>query len=224
MDRRLERIFSYIEDGLGVLDVGTDHGYLPVALYRRGYPGNLIAADIHEDPLRKAIQHAKEAGAAEKIQFLLCDGLQDCDPKAMDVIVIAGMGGDTIAGILQRAPWCKDPAYRFYLQPMSKADVLRRWLSGEGFCIEKEDLVLEGQTLYQILSVRYAVSAPLSAAECYLGRRSVHQDLALYEMHRQQLIQRFERAIDGMKLAENRDMQKKIQESRMLLEEMRKGS
>ena len=81
-------------DGKGLVDVGTDHGYLPAALAERGYRGLLYASDIHAAPLASARKTAREAGVEERIRFLLCDGLDDCPPDAVDTIVIAGMGGD----------------------------------------------------------------------------------------------------------------------------------
>lgn len=53
MDRRLSTIASQIENGLGLADVGTDHGFLPVHLARHGYTGNLYASDINEGPLKQ---------------------------------------------------------------------------------------------------------------------------------------------------------------------------
>ena len=37
MNKRLEAIMAHIpQNGRGVIDVGTDHGYLPAALFQRG--------------------------------------------------------------------------------------------------------------------------------------------------------------------------------------------
>ena len=52
MSNRLELIASFVENGIGVADVGTDHGYIPVMLVKRGYKGNIIATDINEGPLQ----------------------------------------------------------------------------------------------------------------------------------------------------------------------------
>ena len=84
-----------IPDGIGVIDVGTDHAYLPVALARRGYCGNLLASDIGEGPLAVARRHAEDASVADRIRFFCCDGLELCPPEDVDCIVIAGRGGDT---------------------------------------------------------------------------------------------------------------------------------
>ena len=60
MDRRLSTIASQIENGIGLADVGTDHGFLPVHLARHGYTGNLYASDINEGPLRTAVDNANQ--------------------------------------------------------------------------------------------------------------------------------------------------------------------
>ena len=54
MNKRLELIYSMISDGRGLIDVGTDHGYLPAALAVNGYDGKLFASDINAMPLEKA--------------------------------------------------------------------------------------------------------------------------------------------------------------------------
>ena len=51
MNRRLQAIEQMIHPGIGMIDVGTDHGYLPVSLAQHGYPGALFASDIGEGPL-----------------------------------------------------------------------------------------------------------------------------------------------------------------------------
>mgnify|MGYP003294745530 CR=1 FL=1 len=221
MDKRLEHIFRSIPDGVGVLDVGTDHGYLPVALCRRGYTGNIIATDVNADPLNKAILHAEQSGFSDRIRFLLSDGLDGCEPEKVDCLVIAGMGGDTIAGILQRGSWCKREGLLLLLQPMSKAEVLREWLSENGFSIVREERIPENGSLYQILTARFVRAKALSPAELYLGRKEVHANPDLYEEHRLALIRRFERAMAGMAQAQNRDMYIKIKELQAILDELR---
>ena len=93
MNKRLEEIYALIGEGRGLVDVGTDHGYIPAALAKSGYSGKIIASDINPGPLQAARRSAESAGVADKIDFLLCDGLDGCDPSAIDTIVIAGMGG-----------------------------------------------------------------------------------------------------------------------------------
>lgn len=222
MNNRLEKIASYIVDGKGVADIGTDHGFLPVALCQRGYPGNIVASDINSDPLNKAIRAAKNAGFSETIKFLLSDGLEACDPDEFDRVVIAGMGGDTIAGIISRVSWYKDSKHVFHLQPMSKQEVLRAWLMDNDFEIINEDLVVDNETIYQIISACFGSKNKLNCAQLYIGRRELHSDIALYEQLRIKHIERFERALEGMKNAETRDMSAKILDIEQLLEQFRR--
>jgi tRNA (adenine22-N1)-methyltransferase len=180
MRKRLECIAAKIPDGIGVIDVGTDHAYLPVALARRGYCGNLLASDIGEGPLAVARRHAEDASVADRIRFFCCDGLELCPPEDVDCIVIAGMGGDTICGILDRGEFCMDPRYLLILQPMTRAEVLRYWLIYNEFAIVEEDLVEDGGVLYPVLCARFGGNTRLSDAELFTGSFAMLKDHPLF--------------------------------------------
>lgn len=203
MNKRLEAIYDQIEKGKGIIDVGTDHGYLPAALAEKGYKGRIIASDIHAGPLAAARRTAESSGVEDKIQFLLCDGLEDCDPGAVDTIVIAGMGGDTICGILDRAEWCMTPDYTLILQPMTKAEVVRYWLAYNGYEFLMEELVKDGGTIYQILKARIRENTRLSNGELFTGKFSLIRDNAFFPEYLQGLISRFEAGIKGLEEAKN---------------------
>ena len=205
MNKRLERILSYIQDGTGVIDVGTDHGYLPAALAAQGYSGNILAADIRSGPLNSAIRTAEAAAVSDRIDFLLCDGLDKCPPEAVDTIVIAGMGGDTICGILDRAEWCMDRRYHLILQPMTRAEVLRYWLIYNEFEIIMEDLIDDSGEIYPLFTARFGGSTKLSDAELYTGSYGMIRENPLFRefLHRQ--ITRFERAAKGLRSAARAD-------------------
>ena len=169
MNKRLETIADMVRNGRGLIDVGTDHGYLPVWLARRGYTGFLYASDINASPLASARKTAREALVEDRIEFLLCDGLDGCPPGKIDTIVIAGMGGDLICRILDRAEWCLNEAYTLILQPMTKAEVLRYWLVNNGFSLQEERIVCDGGKLYQVILSRYTGNMSLNDAELFAG-------------------------------------------------------
>lgn len=202
MNKRLEKILSLVEDGEGLIDVGTDHGYIPIALAQGGYSGNLFASDINKEPLQTAINNAKEAGCDERISFLLCDGLALCPAEKVDTIVIAGMGGDLICRILDYAEWTMDRKYRLILQPMTKQEVLRYWLSNNGFETEREELAVEGDVIYQILSVRFGGETRYSDAELYIGKKELNEDKETYVHLAEKAARRFENNIKSMKASE----------------------
>lgn len=161
-----------------LVDVGTDHAYLPAWLLQnhRAQFAYVIATDLREGPLDRARQTAREAG--QDIDFRLCDGLAAVDTREADLIVIAGMGGETIVHILKNAPWSDwrgdDPMEDkvLVLQPMSSFPDLRGWLQANGFSIEEERLAREGETLYTALLVRAGEMAPLTPAELWAGKNT----------------------------------------------------
>ena len=199
MNRRLQAIENMILPGIGVIDVGTDHGYLPVSLARHGYHGALFASDIGEGPLSAARRSAEAAGLGERIVFQLCDGLDLCDPASVDTIVIAGMGGDTICGILDRAEWCMHPRYRLILQPMTRAEVLRYWLVNNEFIIEEEQLVADGGEIYAVFSARFGGSMKLTDAELYTGAFAMLEQDPLWPAFLAKQLARFCKLLHGLR-------------------------
>ena len=197
--KRLEQMISMIDSRIGVVDVGTDHGMLPVTLALRGYRGNLFATDIHAAPLQAAMRQAEEAGVKDKIRFCLTDGLDGIDPSAVDTIVIAGLGGDVICSILDRAEWTMNSCYRMILQPMTKAEVLRFWLCNNGYEITEEHLVRENGRIFRILSVRFTgVNTPMTDAELYLGKLCLSEGVVCFEQLLEQEIDRMKKKAEGL--------------------------
>ena len=201
MNKRLELIASILPHGRGFADVGTDHGYLPVYMAQHGYSGKIIASDINEGPLSTAVASARQAGVEDRICFRLCDGLDGCGSEELDTVVIAGMGGDTICGILDRADWVMSRDILLILQPMTKAEVLRYWLTNNDFAICGEWLIEENGEIYQILSARFGARTPLSDAELFTGKYELAAGNALFPVQLAALIKRFERAAAGMRKA-----------------------
>ncbi len=149
-------------------DIGTDHGYVPAALLLAGRVGRAVAADVGALPLDHARRTAARCGVEDRMDLRLGDGLSVLSPGEADVIVIAGMGGDTIAGILAAAPWSRDGPL-LLLQPMSRAHELRRWLPERGYAVRAETLVQDKGVLYPILSAAGGTMAPTSEAQAWGG-------------------------------------------------------
>lgn len=164
---RLKAIAQQVPLGARLADVGTDHGYLPVWLLMNGRITSAVAADLREGPLERARKTARQYGQSANISFRLCDGLTDITPDEVDTVVMAGMGGETIATILSSAPWTKQKL--LLLQPMTGGSHLRQWLQNNGYAILDEVLAREGKRLYSIWTVRGGVMPQLSLAEQWAG-------------------------------------------------------
>lgn len=145
---RLRLLADWVPSGARLVDVGTDHGYLPAWLILNGRAASAVAGDLRRGPLERAKATGRRYSVADAIDYRLCDGLAGVSPEECDTIVIAGMGGENIAAILSRAPWTADGKHLLLLQPQSRAEELRRFLASHGYAILEEKLAEERGTLY----------------------------------------------------------------------------
>lgn len=167
LDERLRCAASLIRRGSRVADIGTDHAYLPIQLIREGICPSAIASDVRPGPAGTARRNVQAAGLDGVIQVRLGDGLSPLSPGEADDIVIAGMGGETIAAILQAAGWVKDGRYRLVLQPMTRPEKLRQYLLTGGFSLLREAVVRAGGHLYVVMSAGYTGAPPVTDEAAY---------------------------------------------------------
>lgn len=160
LDQRLQAVAALVRQGTRVADIGTDHGFLPAFLVKEKNCPFAIASDIRKGPLDAARRTVEKEDLSDKISLRLGDGLSSVSPNEIDDIVIAGMGGETIAAILESAPWVKDKRYQLILQPMSRAECLHQYLLENGFEIQTEQLIQDGKHSYIVLSAQYTQAAP----------------------------------------------------------------
>ncbi len=220
MSIRLEKIASLVKDGKGVADVGTDHGYIPIMLRRRGYSGTIVATDINEGPLNKARAGLEESGFSDSVKLVLCDGLDGCEPDSVDTVIVAGMGGDTITGIIDRAEWTYKPGIKLILQPVTKAEILRYWLVNNSYCITDELLIKENGTVYQIICAEIAEPVKYSDAELYVGKYEKVSISEHFTEHIDNHIKRFRFAVDGLNKAERTGLDAWLEINRTVLNEL----
>lgn len=151
MDARLSAIAELVRLDRRICDVGTDHALLPCLLYRRG-ARDIIACDVNDGPLRAASIAVFKEGAEDGIRVMKSDGLRDVPP--CEDIIVAGMGGELIARIVTECRFVTGET-RFVLQPMTRAETLRRELYRRGFEIMLENGVSAGGRVYTVLLVRF---------------------------------------------------------------------
>jgi Predicted SAM-dependent methyltransferase len=151
LSARLQTIADLIEHGETVADIGTDHGFLPIALWEAGKSPHVILSDINEGPLEKARLNINKYYPGKEFDLRIGSGLQTIQPGEADAVVIAGMGGLLIAEILGDNLQKTKTYSRLILQPRNAQDKLRAWLFENGFLIKDETLVREGKYLCEII-------------------------------------------------------------------------
>lgn len=216
---RLSLIASLVPAGAHVADVGTDHGLLPVWLLENGVALSAVATDIRPGPLSRA-ENLRRERELKAMRCVLCDGLEGVAPGEADTVIIAGMGGENIAGILQRAPWCAGNTL-LLLQPMSRPEELRRSLMDLGIAIEKERLVRDSGRIYPVIQARGGAVTRLSPAEEYTGRYMLVSGEELFLPMLDGLEKKLEAAIRGLERTEKADGERRHEQLSGLLEGVR---
>lgn len=155
LDLRLAAAAEFVKEGTVAADIGTDHGYLICYLVSEGICSGGFATDINIKPLESARKLISELELDDDIETVLTDGLEGLPEEGIDEVLICGMGGETICGILEKCGWVKSEKVHLVLQPMSRADTLRRWLLGNGWEIDEEKAVEVEKHLYTVMSACY---------------------------------------------------------------------
>ena len=68
ISKRLELVASFVPQGAILLDVGSDHAYLPIELVEKGHINRAIAGEVVVGPYQSAIKNVESHGLTEKIQ------------------------------------------------------------------------------------------------------------------------------------------------------------
>ena len=158
LTNRLNCIINYVNTDI-VADIGTDHGYVATELIRLGRAKKVIAADVRQGPLNAATDNIKKYGMEDKIDTRLGSGLSVIKPYEADIAVIAGMGGELISDIID-SDIDTARSMTLILQPMNAQYELRKYLIDNGFTIKCEDIVCEGERVYNVLIVNNGVQKP----------------------------------------------------------------
>lgn len=166
----LDSRLSMIAEMLGVCaccaDIGSDHGRLGAFLLQKQRCERVCLTDISASSLDKARRLIRLLGLDERAAFYVGDGALALEER-VDAAVIAGMGGETIAEIVEASAGRLDGA-RLILQPNVAAPQLRRRLNGCGWKIVNEALARDGRRIYIVMEAVQGAQA-LSELEYEAG-------------------------------------------------------
>lgn len=153
LNNRLKTAAELCRNGSIAVDVGCDHAQLACFLAETKSAW-VIASDLRDGPLEAARRTVSKCGVTN-VEIVKSDGLHKID--FADDVIICGMGGELIAEIIGGCRFLSGDT-RFILQPMTKADVLRRWLYGAGFEILEERAAYDSGKAYSVILARFCDS------------------------------------------------------------------
>ena len=201
LDRRLMAIANLVRKDKVFADIGTDHAYLPVYLVEKGITQRAIAADLRVGPLENAKDAVVSYGFTEQIELRLSDGLDNFKENEVDEIAVAGMGGLLISQFIERTGWLKNENIHLILQPMTHVEELRKTLFDNGFIVDKEVVVEDGDKLYIVLSVYYYNDATAYTDLDLIVGKLPHNDDSLSKKYLSKIHDKYNKKLIALKNA-----------------------
>lgn len=147
---RLLCVAKNVPDGAVVHDVGTDHGYLPIYLLETHRCPLVYASDLREEPLKSAANNGASWIQKKQLILSLQDGFFPLNP-AVDCLTISGLGGPLMADMIRAYPTTLQQLRTIVLQPQTHSDVVRRTLNELHWMIVHEELVKDGDIIYEVI-------------------------------------------------------------------------
>ncbi|KFE53491.1 tRNA (adenine(22)-N(1))-methyltransferase [Pseudomonas syringae] len=170
LSMRLERVAAHVPAGARLADIGSDHGYLPVALMRRGVITSAVAGEVAITPFHAAERTVRENDLEQQISVRHANGLMAIEPAdGITAISICGMGGETIRDILDDGKARLSGDERLILQPNGGEQPLRQWLMENGYRILFEELLKENRFHYEIIVAERIGSVLYTPEQLYFG-------------------------------------------------------
>lgn len=137
-----------------LVDVGTNHGILPIAVIRAGRALRCIAIDRSAAAIAEAARRVRRCRIGDRVELRHGCGLEPIgvSEAGIDVVCIAGVAGAPMAAILERGlSRLRPTGIRLVLNPIGSNATLRALLGANGFELSSESSVTERGRDYPIL-------------------------------------------------------------------------
>lgn len=170
LSMRLERVAANVPQGARLADIGSDHGYLPIALMLRGRIEHAVAGEAALTPFHSAQRKVRKNDLQARIEVRLADGLDAIEPNDdITAITLCGMGGETIRDILEKGQQRLNGNELLILQPNVREWILRGWLVEHGYQIVHEEMLEENAFTYEIIVARRGTGLFYTPEQVYFG-------------------------------------------------------
>lgn len=167
LSKRLLKVAELVKPNEVVLDIGSDHAYLPIYLVKEHVVPAAIAGEVAQLPYENAIEQVTIHGLTDKIAIRLGNGFDVLAVgEEVGTAMICGMGGALIADIIKKGVENDKISENtlLILQPNNNHAALRKTLMEQQFKIEEEVIVKENQKYNEIIAARQS-SEPIFYSE-----------------------------------------------------------
>ena len=147
ISKRLLTVVSLLK-GRNIIDVGADHGELELYLVKNNLADKVLAIENKIGPFERL---KKATSSLEEVTPILSNGLESITSD-IDTVVIAGMGGQLIKKIIEKDFEKLSNVKQIVVDAHRDNELLRRFLIGKSFKIEREIIVKEKGIYYFVIS------------------------------------------------------------------------
>ena len=168
LEARLQAAKELAGDFRSFGDIGADHGILSAILLSENPERRAIVADISEAALQKAVHRLTRHGLEKQCLFRVADGLKALQGEKVDVVFILGMGGDTIARILEEGKDALQGA-ALIVSGHTETELLRKAVYRIGYHLTEEKVVWEQDRSYILLKALPGEEPLPEERSLYLG-------------------------------------------------------
>ena len=178
--KRLMDIINLIDYGKNVIDVGTDHGLVPLYLAKNNISSNIWATDISAPSLKK-LEDQLDSKLSKIIKTKVTDGFKGIEKEDNQIAIIAGMGGNTIVEIIGSSmQFAKNLDYMI-LESNIASEKLRLFLYENNFELMRDFLSFENGKYYDILQVKHGNRKEMKISDMYYGFENIEKRNHLLE-------------------------------------------
>ncbi|RMT34919.1 hypothetical protein ALP48_03553 [Pseudomonas syringae pv. solidagae] len=213
MSMRLERVATHVPAGARLADIGSDHGYLPVALLNRGVIAAAVAGEVALTPFCAAERTVRENDLQDQVSVRLADGLAAIEAEdAITAISLCGMGGETIRDILEAGKARLSGQERLILQPNGGEQPLRLWLMEHDYRIVSEEVLRENRFDYEIIVAERTGPVKYTAEELYFGPLQMQARSPAFLLKWQRLLGKKHKTLHNFERAQQAVNEEKLQD------------
>lgn len=210
---RLEHVAAHVPADARLADIGSDHGYLPVALMRRGVIAAAVAGEVAVTPFYSAQRVVRENGFEQRITVRLANGLAAIEPgDGISAISLCGMGGETIRDILDAGKARLSGTELLIMQPNGGEQPLRQWLMDNGYRIVCEEVLRENRFDYEIIVAERTGPVTYTAEELYFGPLQLQTRSPAFLAKWQRLLQQRQKTLTSFARAKQGVPEEKMQQ------------
>lgn len=212
ISERLRTVASFVRESRSIADIGTDHGYIPIYLYKEGIIDKAIACDINREPIKRAESNINMYHLGNVIETRLGNGLCPIKSGETDGIVIAGIGGMLMVDILKTFPDKLESIKELILQPQSDIECVRRFLHSGGFKIDDEQMIYEDGIYYTVIRSVLGKEAYDSKKDYIFGKVNIDKKSHILKKYLYAVMLKNTKIIENLKKNQTINSAKRLKE------------